>query len=72
MECMSLVHARVRRVFVGCADPDQGALFSRMRLQEVQRMNHKYAVYRCKQDGELQAASREAAAPLLGQLGKET
>lgn len=66
MECMSLVHARVRRVFVGSEDTGQGALFSCMRLQEVQRMNHKYAVYRCMSSSRLRAACREAAVPLLG------
>jgi tRNA(adenine34) deaminase len=45
MMCVgALVHARVREVVFGAAEPKTGALVSTIRLLEVPQLNHRFAV----------------------------
>ena len=46
MCAMALVHARVRRVFFGAANPAAGALGSRWAVHLQGSLNHHYEVYR--------------------------
>lgn len=41
----ALIHARVRRVVFGCADPKAGALGGMMNLAEHGGLNHRFAVH---------------------------
>ncbi|KAL5463692.1 hypothetical protein EMCRGX_G032616 [Ephydatia muelleri] len=45
MCAMALVHARIGRVFYGCADEHGGALGSRYKIHTLQGVNHHFEVY---------------------------
>ena len=42
---MALVHARARRIFVGCPDSLQGAVLSRLRVHMLGSLNHRYRAF---------------------------
>ena len=42
---MALVHSRIRRVFYGVRNPDNGALGSNYVLHEMKELNHRFQVF---------------------------